>query len=62
MQFFAWNQLRCGRLGVSSVKVCVTEYISKPERPIKGRNKLSCLHDRQIREDKSAEQKTKPYQ
>ena len=29
MQFFAWNQLRCGRLGVISVKVCVTEYIRK---------------------------------
>ena len=36
--------------------------VSKPEIPIKGRKKFSCRHERQIREDKSAEQKAKPYQ
>ena len=36
--------------------------VSKPEIPIKGRKELSCHHEIQIREDKSAEQKTKPYQ
>ena len=36
--------------------------MTKPEIPIKGRKKLSCRHERQIREDKSAEQKAKPYQ
>ena len=29
--------------------------VSKPERPITGRKKLSCRHERQIREDDSAE-------
>ena len=36
--------------------------VSKAEIRIKGRMKLSCRHERQIREDKSAEQKAKPYQ
>ena len=36
--------------------------VSKPEIPIKERKKLSCRHERQIREHKSAEKKTKPYQ
>ena len=36
--------------------------VYKPERPIKRRRKLSCRHERQIREGKSAEQKAKPYQ
>ena len=36
--------------------------VNKPERPIKERTNLSCRHERQIREDKSAEQKAKPYQ
>ena len=36
--------------------------VSKPERPIKGKRKLSCRYKRQIREDKDAEQKAKPYQ
>ena len=36
--------------------------LDRPERPIKGRKKLSYRHERQIREDKSAEQKAKPYQ
>ena len=30
--------------------------VSKPEIPIKVRKKLSCCHERQIREHKSAEQ------
>ena len=29
---------------------------------MKGRTKLSCHHERQIKEDKTAEQKSKPYQ
>ena len=36
--------------------------LSKPERPIKRKRKLSCHYERQIREDKDAEQKAKPYQ
>ena len=36
--------------------------VSKSEIPIKGKKKLSCRHWRQIIEDKSAEQKAKPYQ
>ena len=36
--------------------------VSKPERPIKERKKLFCRHEKQIREDKSAEQKAKSYQ
>ena len=36
--------------------------VSKLELPITGRKKLSCRHKRQIRADKSAEQKAKPYQ
>ena len=35
--------------------------VSKPEIPIKGRKKLSCRHERQIREKNSAEQKAIPY-
>ena len=35
---------------------------TKSEIPIKGRKKLSCRHKRQIREDKSVEQKVKSYQ
>ena len=37
-------------------------WVSKPEIPIKGRKELSCRHKIQFREDKSAEQKAKPYQ
>ena len=33
------------------------KYLSK-----EGRKKLSCRHERQIREDKTAEQKAKPHQ
>ena len=36
--------------------------VSKPDITIKGRKKLSCHHERQIKEDKTAEQKSKPYQ
>ena len=36
--------------------------VRKPEIPTKGRKKLSCHHERQIREDKSADLKAKPYQ
>ena len=36
--------------------------VSQPEIPIKSRKKLSCRHDRRIREDKSPEQKEKTYQ
>ena len=36
-------------------------HVSKPEIPIKGRKKLSCRHERQIIEDKNAEQIAKPY-
>ena len=36
--------------------------VSKPEIPIKERKKLSYRHERPIREHKSAEKKTKPYQ
>ena len=34
--------------------------VSKPEIPTKRRKKLPCVHETQIREDKSAEQKAKP--
>ena len=36
--------------------------VSKPEITAKGGNKLSCYHERQIKGDKSAEKKSKPYQ
>ena len=39
-----------------------TWQLSKSAIPIKGRKKLSFRHERQIREDKSADQKIKPYQ
>ena len=48
---------------LKSAKQISTNYawqVSKPDTPIKGRNRLSCHHERQIREDKSAERKGKP--
>ena len=44
------------------VEIGNVSYVSKPEIPIKGRKELSCRHKIRIREDKSAEQKAKPYQ
>ena len=52
---------------VEVAEICAGEALTMLDRlahlkDIKGREKLSCCHERQIREDKSAEQKVKPYQ
>ena len=46
----------------SPINLIYITTVNKPERPIKGRKKLSCREERQIREDKGAKQKAKPHQ
>ena len=63
------DRVQCPESGFqSAVFKSLASRVQRPESSvqgqitIKGRKKLSCRHERQIREDKSAEQKAKAYQ
>ena len=50
------------KIGTGETLTMVDRLVKLKYLPIKGRKELSCRHKIQIREDKSAEQKAKPYQ
>ena len=56
------KNVEVAEIGTGEALIMLYRLVNLRKLTIKGRKKLSCPHERQIKEDKSAEQKSKPYQ